>query len=302
VACYNMPPRTSSYVGKKKITSKPSYRKAYKNKKKTSSALGPIRETKKLQDWEVFAQQRAGTGLDPYKDPRSQQNVNAMMANISPQCSNFKIQGLGDNMMIGSSCFARYLSQKVKIIFPQGENIPIVPQSAWLIHGWVIVPYGSSTTLGARDPANMSVQELRNYVTEQVKPWFNERNDELEFRTKQNSNIRVIKKQLIKPRSKNTSWTAYGQSMPGDTNEVITNYPNSSAVVDSSRVYNLKWPMMTKIHHTAFSGNPLPTAMFNDFDRIPFTIIYQPEFDSIMPDPDVQLDVVSNGCFWYSDV
>ena len=136
--------------GNKKFMRKTSKKGAYalNRKKAINTRMRPIVETKNWKDSDLALLMHSSYGV--YPDPRTAQPVTASMANISPMCCNFGFNGLDGSTFIGDNRYARMLQQKIQITFPQGENIPLIPQEAWLVHGWVTEPLNVSTiTSGA---------------------------------------------------------------------------------------------------------------------------------------------------------
>lgn len=321
--------RQSTHVGKRKSTRRPkrgakvlkntTRRGAYRPAKKAaiSRRLNPLRETKKMTDSDLAATINGGGLLTPFPDPRTAQDLTSIFANTSPMCYNFKTLGVTDDRMCGSSCYMRFLNQKLKVTFPQGDNIPIVPQEAWLYWGWVKERIDTTEVTDAagnplpNNPDNVTPEYVLARITEALKPNFNERNDELQFLSKGSNNFTVSGKILIKPRKNTTSWTAFGQCMPGDTTggAGLPPYPNDSAVVDDSRVYNISWRCKHKIHHEegpsfqSWQGFPGGDKLYHQHTRwLPYSFIWQPNFAQQYPESDSRLKVSADACCWYSDM
>lgn len=286
---------TSKKRSKKKKVSK---RSAYKPKNKaiTKNALRPFRETKRIKGSDI-----ALLSSGNYADPRILKTIDNAFYNISPMSYNFKVQGLGDNAMIGQSTYNQYLKQKIVITFPQGENIPIVPMEAWLIQGWVKRSIAASTVTGGGGvtPTSVVPQNFYDLIATQIKHDFNEQKDLLEFIPKQERSYFITRRQLITPRSSNKSWTSGRHSMGAGA----TGYPSDGQAMPNSRVYNLTWKCNRKVHHT--EGAPLYSSTtdpyyFNDFGWIPFSFIWQPQHSQIVQYG--ELSVQYDDQCWYSDL
>jgi hypothetical protein len=260
-------------------------------------------ETKNWKDSDLALLMHSSYGV--YPDPRTAQPITASMGNISPMCNNFGFNGLDGSTFIGDNRYARMLQQKIQITFPQGENIPIVPQEAWLIHGWVTEPLNvSSITSGAVQPEDVTPAYLTQFLTEQVKEYFNERNDVLDWVPKGRTNIKVLGKTLIRPRSNNRAWSTAANSMGAG----IDGYPSDGQVISDSPLYRLNWKFSRK--QQMYEGPPGPGASMPSvpsplhFERggwIPFSVIYQPKFDDQYPSTASNLQVRSDSKFYYSD-
>lgn len=295
--------RQTTQVGKpmKKTTKKGAY--AINKKKAISTRLNPIRETKKWKDSDLALIITSSTSADygVYVDPRVSQKINASMANLSPMCCNFGFHGLDKNTFIGGSRYARFLNQKIQFQFPTGENIPIEPQEAYLVHGWVLVPLNVSTiTSGAIQPELVNPEFLTKYITEQVKEFYNTSEDLLDWVPKGRSTIKVLGKKLIRPRSNTRSWSSANVGMGAG----LDGYPSDGAVIPNSPVYNLSWTQRRK--QQMFEGpsgglaGPRP-LYFESGNYLPFTIVYQPTFNDESYEAS-RLSVTSDSIIYYSDM
>ena len=151
---------------------------ALDRKKAINRRLRPMVETKKFKDSDLALIITASGSADygAFTDPRIIQACVASMTNISPMSCNFGFNGIDGATFLGDNRYNRLVTQKIKFNFPQGENIPIVPQEAYLIHGWVLEPLNVSTiTSGAVQPLMVNPEYLTKYITEQVKEYFNQR-------------------------------------------------------------------------------------------------------------------------------
>lgn len=268
-----------------------------KNKAITKNAIRPFRETKRIKGSDIALLSQGN-----YPDPRILAQTNNVFYNISPMSYNFKIQGLGDNAMIGQSTFNQYLKQKIIITFPQGENIPIVPMEAWIIQGWVKRSISSSTVTGGGgiEPDTVVPQNFYDLIATQIKHDFNEQKDLLEFVPKQERSYFITRRQLIVPRKKDNTWTSARNSLGAGP---IDGYPADAQVMPNSRVYNLSWKCNRKIHHT--EGAPLYSTSvdpyyFNDFGWVPFSFVYQPQFAQVVQYGELSIQY-DDQC-WYSDM
>ncbi len=295
------PPTAGKQTFLKKTTKKGAYAKNRKNA--ISTRLAPIRETKKWKDSDLALIITSSVSADygTFVDPRTPQKVNASMGNLSPMCCNFGFHGLDKNSFLGGSRYATYLNQKVQFIFPSGENIPIEPQEAYLIHGWVLVPLNVSTiTSGAIQPELVNPEFLTQYITEQVKEFYNQAEDNLDWVPKARSTIRVLGKKLIRPRTNTRSWSSANVGMGAG----LDGYPSDGAVIPNSPVYNLSWTQKRKQHMfegpSGGAAGPRP-LYFESGNYLPFTIVYQPTFDTDSYEAS-RLSVVSDSIVYYSDM
>lgn len=290
----------------KKFMKKTTKRGAYgsKAKKNINTRMRPMIETKAWKDSDL-ALLMTHPSYGDYNDPRTAQPVTASMANISPMCNLFGFNGLDGSTFLGDNRYGRMLQQKIQITFPQGENIPLIPQEAWLIHGWVTEPMNVSTiTSGATQPEDVTPAFYTQYITEQVKEYFNERNDVLDWVPKGRSAIKVVGKKLIRPRSNNRAWSSAANSLGAG----IDGYPQDAQVISDSPLMKLNWSITRKqqmYEGPAGGGSSAPSTPsplhFEKGGWIPFTVIYQPKFEDQYPAEASQLKVRSDSKFYYSD-
>lgn len=290
----------------KNTTKKGAY--ALRRKKAIGRRLRPMVETKKWKDSELGALVTAASPGNPYgvwPDPRTKRICDLSMSNISPMCCNFGFNGIDGSTFLGDNRYHRMMQQKIQVTFPQGEYIPMVPQEAWLIHGWVTEPLNvSNITSGAVQPTDVTPAFLTQYITEQVKHWFNERIDLLDWVPKGRSSIVVLGKRLIRPRNNNRAWTSAANSL-GAT---ISGYPADGQVIPDSPLYKITWRMNRKAHMFEGPAGPGDTSTapgplhFERGNWLPFSVIYQPNFDQQEDDTDYRLQVSWDTQLYYTDM
>lgn len=294
--------RRSDRGNLKKTTKKGAY--ALNRKKAIRTRLMPLMETKSWKDSDlaliITASSSASYG--DYADPRTSRPINASMANISPMCDKFGFNGLDGSTFMGDNRYHKLLSQKICFQFPQGENIPLVLQEAWLIHGWVLDPLNVSTiTSGAVQPELVNPAFMTQYITEQVKEWFNERNDILDWVSKNRSTIKVLGKKLIRPRSNNRAWTSAANSLGAG----VDGYPQDGQVIPDSPLYQLTWKMNRKaqMYEGPAGGATGPRPLhFEKGNWLAFSVVYQPNFEDQYPAAASQLHVRSDSKIYYNDL
>jgi hypothetical protein len=141
-------------------------------------------------------------------------------------------------------------------------------------------------------------------LTEQVKEYFNERNDVLDWVPKGRSNIKVMGKKLIRPRSNTRAWSSAANSLGVNDD----GYPQDAQVISDSPLYVLNWNFHRK--QQMFEGPPGPgssqptTPSPLHFERggwIPFSVVYQPKFEDQYPAEASRIKVRSDSKFYYSD-
>lgn len=288
----------------KKTSKKGAY--ALNRKKAIGTRLRPMLETKKWKDSDlalIVTSASPGNPYGDYVDPRTIQDCQASLSNLSPMCCNFGFNGIDGSTFIGDNRYHRLLSQKLKFHFPQGENIPMIAQEAWLIHGWVTEPINVSTiSSGAIQPGDVKPAFYTQYITEQVKEYFNERIDQLDWVPKGRSNIKILGKKLIRPRSNNRAWSTAANSLGAGT----LGYPLDGQVIPDSPLYQLTWKINRKAQMyegpaNLTAGQPSP-LQFERGNWIPFTVVYQPHFEDQYPASASRLKVASDAMIYYTDM
>jgi len=293
--------RGSRYPSLKKTSARGAY--ALNRKKAINTRMRPMVETKKFKDSDLALIITASPSADygDYTDPRTIQDCEASMTNISPMCCNFGFNGIDGATFLGDNRYHRLVTQKIKFNFPQGENIPITPQEAYLVHGWVLEPLNVSTiTSGAIQPELVNPAFLTQYITEQVKEYFNQREDELDWVPAGRTAIKVLGKKIIRPRTNTRSWSSANVGMGAG----LDGYPSDYAVIPSSPIYNLTWKINRKaqMYEGPSGGAQGPRPLhFERGNWLPFSVVYQPLFDGQYNISAARLKVSSDSQLYYSD-
>lgn len=125
-------------------------------------------------------------------------------------------RGLEDYQMIGSSIFCKRITTKIELIPP--KVVPITPHDLYLVHGWVVPPHKTASTVPARGA--MTRDDLRIYVNSKIQDEFNSRTDYLKFTKKNRVGFEILGYKKIKATSRdgalnqNPSLTAVGEAEP----------------------------------------------------------------------------------------
>ena len=210
---------------------------------------------------------------------------------------NWMTQGLGEDQMIGLSVFSRYIKQKLQFKLPSGQNAINFPCNLYLVHGWVKSPY-ARTSNTVPNAQSATYQQFNTDVFNQLKEFFDEREDKLRFITKTNNQIKILGYKKLKPNR--------NQSISPPTQIFGTSLdPSGFKTGGAEGVINVSvtWKVNRKIHYT-----PGPTIsadlgyFYNNSQWRPFTILYNPEYASWTTYPNTgPIKVASNSCHWYSD-
>lgn len=203
----------------------------------------------------------------------------------------------------GKDIFVRYWKMKYKFDFPQGEDSIRNPMRVQLIHGFCTNPtqYTPYTT---PKEGTVTSAEYGAAILAQVEDSFNSPDDQLEFRIKNKSNIRILGKQWIRPdrtaRVGLPQQYSWATSVPGG---VLTGGPPDVTGT-------LSWPINRKMRMAYTTNGSGDSMNYNNESWIPFVCIYSPDFDSVYNPDDTDGEAVPqdrriqfqhNSCVWYQD-
>jgi hypothetical protein len=216
--------------------------------------------------------------------------------------------GFGENQVIGNNLFSKYLNLKLEVKFPDGSDISVPsvktpgtfvnvpnkmiekPTKLYLVCGWVTeslnYPLNSDVSPSLPAQSDADGEAIANYITQQLKPFFDDDEDKLQFRPKQTTNIKIEKYVKIAPNldkaiatqaQADKIWTTEGQ--PG--------YPDYS-ILHSGSVPNVyrSWSTKTNRKIPLTEGKDVdvyPTDKQNLFPNnswIPFAVIYNPNYEN----------------------
>lgn len=162
--------------------------RAYRNRRNFRPNLQPFVETKAFQSGNV--------GVVNYLSNTATAPGTGAFNIITPNCFYEKSQGVGDHQMVGDSCYSRYLTTKVRLMFPQGNNMLIQPTSITVFQVWVKAPLAKTpfTTPGVN---NVAQADIELHIKQQCQEFFSTLDDKLEFREKLQG-VKVIRKQKVR--------------------------------------------------------------------------------------------------------
>jgi len=217
-------------------------------------------------------------------------------------------QGLQEHQILGASCYAKYLKQKIHIRFPQpqfstgGQTkvVPLVPQDYRLIWGWIPAPlnYTGTTNPSAN---NVTLFDINTYINNRVSDYIDEQKDRMRFIPKKASTLRIIGKRRIRPNLSRMS-TAPPQTIDSITGAdyVVGSIPDVHTSVE--------WKCMKKVHYEKSSklvGSE--EGLFANYSWLPFCVFVNYDFENL-PDTGNPQDrqvympaIATNSCLWYSD-
>lgn len=238
----------------KRVTKKGAYKK--KVKQQIVMRRAPVVETKQRvhSDIAQINGYPAGAGADNIVNPLNwRQLVTDDAFTLLPLLSYYRnTHGFNDYNVIGNNIFSKYLNFKCQLRFPQNEfqsytdsegesytarNIMIQdPTKVYLICGWVTqhmnYPITNSPSPSLPPQSDADQDAIENYITQQLRPYFDDDEDKLQFRPKQTTNIKIEKYVQFKPRLE----TAIG------TRAVPVHTWTSSTIFDGSTKPSVTYP------------------------------------------------------------
>lgn len=261
-------------------------------------------------------------------------------------------RGLNEWEIIGSTIFSKFLNMKFQFQFPEGHDITLFstqvnnsgqdpigtpyncpnkmiqqPTKLYLITGWVTQNWNCPLTTeldvssnplpGQRPQRDLATQsQLRTYVANQLRPYFDDQYDKLEFRPRETTNIKIDKYQRIKPHHDSAIGTVPHPVTQGfdEGGQQVTFATGSVPQVNKS------WSSKVnrKIFYTQGENTSFPVDNQNLYPNdcwLPFACVYNPDYEeqvantiaSTNPELAGRFDQVQmmryrfNDCHYYSD-
>jgi hypothetical protein len=209
--------------------------------------------------------------------------------------------------MEGRSIFARSLSMKLKVTFPQNRDVLQGDHDLFLIHGYCRAPYFPQDThtqatdidgSGAIDQTNevtmrlpsrehITQETLADYVLAQVREHLDSKVDRMDWNNKPSKNgFTIIRKKKIF----STQWK---QNQSGGSSDRVGG--------PQTQYHKIDWSMNKKCQFEQSDG--FPTAVFNNglcmypnYSSIPFVVLYNPGYaQQGVPSADVIPGVSTSG-------
>lgn len=285
--------RQSTYVGKRKSTrkyvKKTTRRGAYKpaRKKQMMIRRAPFVETKSRTHEEIYTS--GVLPLDPTDFntiPNSDGQDPQTVTNLPVWSICSQKQGLGEDQIIGLSCYAKYLKAKLQFKLPDGANSITHVADMYLIHGFIKAPFGRTSFTNPTAQATTRA-DFTGWVSRHLKDFFDEREDKLRFIPKQNTNLRILGYKKIQPNR--------------NSNIGVMNIGNAQGTFPMINM-SCYWPMKKKIYYTPGTGsNPSDQFLYPNSQHIPFMCVYNPTAGEFTSGADYSVKVAYNDCVWYSD-
>jgi hypothetical protein len=198
-------------------------------------------------------------------------------------------RGLGDDQMVGSSVYARYLKSRIVVTIGHNAATPGIggiAEELRVIHGWVTAPMNLNTyTTPNADVLDRSA--LQVHINTRVKEYFDDRGDPLRFRPKVGTQIKILgnRKIVRKASQYNMAPQAVYDS---DQGEIVYEGTADEVTVNST------WPMNRKIHYTESNHQTGETDKwyYPNTSWLPFVVFFSPRFGA----------TIAGGLFRYNNV
>ncbi len=216
--------------------------------------------------------------------------------------------GFLEHNTIGDSIYSKILKLKLQIRFPEGSDMIVNPVRLFLITGWCTAPTSFTNNTTITESAATQT-DLFTHITNQLKEYFDQREDFLRFREKTTSNVQILKWQGLTPNINKTIAAPPAQidHEPDPTKPSVIRTVGAVPFVNKS----FTWHTKRKIHLS--EGTALATgndAMLSDIQNLypnnqwlPFALIYNPEFERMRDanNDNVTVTVAYNDIHYYTD-
>ena len=187
--------------------------------------------------------------------------------------------GFNEQNMIGDAVYSRLIKAKYQFRFPEGTNQLVNPCKVYLIQGWVTVPSAFTSNTSPTESA-ATLPNLRSHIQEQLKEYFDQREDFLRFRELTTSNMKILSWREIKPPR---------TQIPAAPSVIFNTDSELHVTVGTPPMINrsLTWKVNRKIHYSegkevaAGSGTTFTHDIQNLYPNqswLPFAVVYNPDF------------------------
>lgn len=237
--------------------------------------------------------------------------------------------GFGENQVIGNNIFSKYLNFKLQVRFPDDSKVKVgsvktpgtyievpnkmieKPTKLYLVCGWITeslnYPLNSDVSPSLPAQSDADGQAIANYITQQLKPFFDDDEDKLQFRPKQTTNIKIEKYVKIAP---NLDQAIATQATPehqfADSSVSIIDVKAHGSIPDVYRSWSTKTNRKIPLTEgKEVSIYPVDKQnLFPNNSWIPFAVIYNPDYQSQLANLEIadgEVSQVQNIQFRYND-
>ena len=277
-------PAASKFM--KKTTKRGAYKPA--RKKQMAARRAPFVETKSRTHEEIYT--TGNLMIDPTDFntiPNVDSDGNAQtIVNLPVWSINHAQQGLGEDQMIGLSCYGKFLKAKLQFKLPDGAHAITHQADVYLVHGFVKAPFGRTSFTNPTAQATTHA-DFDGWVQRHLKDFFDEREAKLRFILKQNTNLRILGYRRLKNnRNANLGVGHYGTAQ------------GTFPMINMS----CYWPVKKKMYYSPGTGpSPSHQFLYPNTQQIPFMCVYNPTAAEYTSGTDYTIKVAYNDSFWYSD-
>lgn len=302
--------RSHTRPGRKYVTKK-STKGAYKMaaKKQMVKRNAPMKETKRRVHGIITAMNTSSGGVPSanYQDTVGGLSIPNNDAFTLLNLASFyrASHGFGEHNIIGDAIFSKYLKLKIQMRFPEGTSMIVNPVKLYLITGYCTAPtqWTNNTT---PTEADATQTYLFAHITNQLKEYFDEREDFLRFREKTTSDVRILKWQKLTPTLNQAIAAPPAQVIDGEDGELIRSV---GAVPFVNRSFT--WKTFRKVHLSEGkelatgndATNPDTQNLYPNNQWLPFAIIYNPDFARMrdVENEDTTCTIAYNDIHYYTD-
>jgi hypothetical protein len=224
-------------------------------------------------------------------------------------------RGLEEHNILGSSLFSKFLNMKLQFQFPEGKDITLfstqvnnngqdpigTPYSVpnrmiqestklYLICGWITQNWNCplerevmSNGLpheGQRPQRDQATQgDLQRYISNQLRPYFDDSFDKLQFRPKETTNIKIDKYVRIKPDLDHAIGTKAVPMIQGANDDGPTAEYAHGSIPQVNKSHS--WKTNRKVYYTQGQNTTFASDNQNLYPNdswLPFCVIYNPDF------------------------
>lgn len=278
--------------------------RAYRNRRGFRKNIQPFVETKAFQSGNV--------GVTNYLSNTAEAPGTGAFNIITPNAFYEKEQGVADHQMVGDSIYSRYLTTKMRLMFPQGNNMLIQPTSITVFQVWIKAPL-AATPFTSPGINNVTQADIELHIRQQCQEFFSTLDDKLEFREKLRG-VEVIRKQKVRLSRDTSIVTPPFSTTPNNTGSGAPN-----VVVGGTQDWygTFKWPCKQKLWYEE-SQSMVGAGITHYLNRppknlgYPALIIYNPNFaeqqvltgenaDPMLGDIDRRIQVQYRSKHWFGD-
>lgn len=297
--------------GGKKVMKKVSKRGAYKKNVKNQMVMrrAPMVETKQRVHSDIAVVNGYPAGAANLVNPLNWRTLVAddAFTNVPLRSWQRISHGFEDYQCVGNSIFSKFLNVKFQLRFPRGESIELPdpgkpgetysvmnkfiehPTKVYLVCGWITesmnypIDNSPSPSLPAQSTATQDA--IDSYITQQLKPFFDDDEDKLQFRPKQTTNIKIERYVNLAPKL-NQAIATQAQAAKTWTTGGNPSYPDysilpSGSIPDVMKSWNTKTNRkipLTQGTETSFSTDK--QNLYPNNSWIPFCVIYNPDYEA----------------------